>query len=182
MDVQSVALVLSGVSCRWNDESSPCLVRRARGPCVRAFVYRALWWACVGSVVCVSTGRGTASSRPAQGESLEFCSSFCFCSLPLPKRETVQTARFAQFRPRSVSCCPLCVGLQALPSWGCTLPLQRHFGGVGGNADGGLSFCHFCGIHKCCARESRPGDPCCSVLRTTASCSGEYLSAAVDFS
>lgn len=33
------------------------------------------------------------------------------------------------------------------------------------------------GVHKCYARESRPGDPCCSMVRTTA----EYLRAAVDF-
>lgn len=42
--------------------------------------------------------------------------------------------------------------------------------------------CHFCGSHKHCARESKPGDPYCRVVRTTASCSAEYLRAAVDFS
>lgn len=41
-----------------------------RGPCVRAFVYRALWLACVGSVVCVRTGRGPLPAALSPGGAL----------------------------------------------------------------------------------------------------------------
>lgn len=160
--------------------SSPHLVGLVRGRvCARPSVRVSCRVAAVCRLrVCVPAGRGHSQQPAGPGQLWILFLVFLFA-----------LSSEAGNRVNSSVCTvwpPPCVLLLSLCRSGGFAQLRLHTASAealwGSWTHGAPSFCHFSGSHERCARESKPGDARCSVVRMAASCSAEYSRAAVDFS